>query len=401
MLELKPRGGWYHVSGNTSRGGKLHRRATGVRVGGRENYAKAKQRLREIEDEILREERAALEQATGVPQPAPEVSAYPTLTEWVAFYKDKYQHTTKKGVPMSPRTLKTENGNLVHALALFGERRLDTFVPVEDQNLYLKTRRGALHRQSKTKEISESTIVREVSVLTKVWGYAKAKYTELAAGVFKNLTYDMPVRHRIVTDEEAAIFLPRLVHGLRRLYRFYRYTGCRLEGAMSIDPAKHIDWEHHFVSVWEKGCKREEDRRRVPMYPIVETLLREELAENPRLWMDLKPKRVSKQFAQACKGRKRAWRGEEPRPAIVPNITPHVLRHTFGWAWLTGRNPGGRVGDIYKLSKILGHKSVEVTQKHYAYLGDHDLAEAMFGDDHKNISTGSHRGPETPPVQGL
>jgi integrase len=43
------------------------------------------------------------------------------------------------------------------------------------------------------------------------------------------------------------------------------------------------------------------------------------------------------------------------------------MRHTFGWRWLKGG------GDIYAFSKILGHASVAVTEKHYAKLLDEDL----------------------------
>ena len=51
-------------------------------------------------------------------------------------------------------------------------------------------------------------------------------------------------------------------------------------------------------------------------------------------------------------------------------ITPHALRHTFGTRWLQAG------GDIYKLSKILGHSSVAVTEAHYAHLLKEDLVAA-------------------------
>ena len=47
-----------------------------------------------------------------------------------------------------------------------------------------------------------------------------------------------------------------------------------------------------------------------------------------------------------------------------------VLRHTFGTRWLQAG------GDIYKLSKILGHSSVAVTEAHYAHLLKEDLVAA-------------------------
>jgi integrase len=51
-------------------------------------------------------------------------------------------------------------------------------------------------------------------------------------------------------------------------------------------------------------------------------------------------------------------------------ITPHALRHTFGTRWLQAG------GDIYKLSKILGHSSVAVTEAHYAHLLKEHLVAA-------------------------
>jgi len=56
--------------------------------------------------------------------------------------------------------------------------------------------------------------------------------------------------------------------------------------------------------------------------------------------------------------------------ARVTHLTPHTLRHTFGTRWLQAG------GDIYKLSRILGHSSVAVTEAHYAHLLKDDLVAA-------------------------
>ncbi len=45
-------------------------------------------------------------------------------------------------------------------------------------------------------------------------------------------------------------------------------------------------------------------------------------------------------------------------------------RHTFGTRWLQAD------GDIYKLSRILGHSSVAVTEAYYAHLLKDDLVAA-------------------------
>jgi integrase len=56
--------------------------------------------------------------------------------------------------------------------------------------------------------------------------------------------------------------------------------------------------------------------------------------------------------------------------AKIPTITPHAVRHTFGTRCLQSG------AHIYKLSKILGHSSVAVTEAHYAHLLKEDLVAA-------------------------
>lgn len=55
--------------------------------------------------------------------------------------------------------------------------------------------------------------------------------------------------------------------------------------------------------------------------------------------------------------------------------TPHALRQTFGTRWL----PAG--GDIYKLSKVLGHSSLAVTETHYAQRKCPENAAASLTDN--------------------
>jgi len=52
---------------------------------------------------------------------------------------------------------------------------------------------------------------------------------------------------------------------------------------------------------------------------------------------------------------------------IKKDITPHSLRNNFGRRFLMAG------GDIYTLSRVLGHSSVEVTEKAYLDLSDEDL----------------------------
>lgn len=93
------------------------------------------------------------------------------------------------------------------------------------------------------------------------------------------------------------------------------------------------------------------------MQPDAKAALEEQLDEEGRLWTQ-NPQRLREVLAEGC------------ARAGIPTLSPHVLRHTFGTRWLQAG------GDIYKLSKILGHSSVGVTEAHYAHLLKDDLVAA-------------------------
>ena len=71
------------------------------------------------------------------------------------------------------------------------------------------------------------------------------------------------------------------------------------------------------------------------------------------------PNYVSRRFKGLCE-----------RSGVV-NLKFHDLRHTFAARLLTKGVP------IYKVSKILGHSSVVVTEQHYGHLSLADLREAI------------------------
>jgi len=66
-------------------------------------------------------------------------------------------------------------------------------------------------------------------------------------------------------------------------------------------------------------------------------------------------------------------RGRARRP--VEEVPPHDLRHTFAGLFLASG------GDIFKLSKILGHSSVAITQQVYAH-----LHPSAFAEDYSRVS---------------
>lgn len=95
----------------------------------------------------------------------------------------------------------------------------------------------------------------------------------------------------------------------------------------------------------------------MPMQPDARAALEEQLDDEGRLWTQ-NPQRLREVLAEGC------------ARARIPTLSPHALRHTFGTRWLQAG------GDIYKLSKILGHSSVAVTEAHYAHLLKEDLVAA-------------------------
>ncbi len=129
--------------------------------------------------------------------------------------------------------------------------------------------------------------------------------------------------------------------------------GCRLDEIRDIDSRRDIDWRRGTVHV--TGPFRKE--RDVPMQPDARSAIEERLDEEGRLWTQ-NPQRLREVLAEGC------------ARAKIPALSPHALRHTFGTRWLQAG------GDIYKLSKILGHSSVGVTEAHYAHLLKDDLVAA-------------------------
>jgi len=153
-------------------------------------------------------------------------------------------------------------------------------------------------------------------------------------------------------DEEARL-LDALHPRFQRFTRFALGTGARLDEIRNIDPQRDINWQDGTVHVIGKFRKE----RDIPMQPDAQAALAEQIEAEGRLWKQ-NPQRLREVLAQGAERAK------------IARVTPHALRHTFGTRWLQAG------GDIYKLSKILGHSSVAVTESHYAHLLKDDLVAA-------------------------
>jgi len=274
-------------------------------------------------------------------------STIPSFAEWWAIYKKTY-------TPL--KSARNRDAQIVaHFLPHFGATPLDE-ITKSDIVRYLNFRRAqktASPGHKTRRQISESTVRRERSLLQAIFERAIEEGHDFK-NPFRGIKRgkDKP-RTRVLSLDEEAVLLDALHPRFQRFVRFALGTGARLDEIRGIDPDRDINWPDGTVHVIGKFRKE----RDIPMQPDAQTALAEQIEAEGRLWKQ-NPQRLREVLAEG------AVRTD------MPNITPHALRHTFGTRWLQAG------GDIYKLSKILGHSSVAVTEAHYAHLLKDDLVAA-------------------------
>jgi integrase len=280
-----------------------------------------------------------------------EVKQTPTLSEW---WK-RYRSAKKKGALTWERE---ERMMKLHWLPQLGNLPLDDIKQSHiERTLNWRRKKGA----------AEGTVTREQSLLHAVFQsavdddiIAKNPLRKIARSSYKTRTQVLTE-----TDQDKVLAIASPMFG--RWMRFLLGTGLRFAEAQRLT-APDIDWGAPAVTVTGKGKNGEPKVRTVPLLdPLLVTILREQLEENAT-----QPKRQRMQRGAALWPQSHLmWRNELVRyttKAGVGFFTPHVLRHSFATRYLQSG------GDIYVLSKILGHASVTVTEKVYAHLVHTDVA---------------------------
>lgn len=354
-MGLKARGGvWYFAKKIR---GKLRRISTGFPVATKTSKDAAKRRATEIELEIR----------SGVHGWSKEI---PTIRDyWTETYRPTY--TMRKRAPHR------DDQVMAHALPVLGSFRLDE-IKKSDCEKYLNARRQSLSAnpfRKTPKPISEGTVQRERSFLHTFFQRAVEDELINQNPWRKVKRLDYKARHRVLAMENQGELLRRLSPRFQRFVLFLLGTGLRLGECRGIDPAKDLHLHERWVRVTGKFGKT----REVPVPTALVAVIEAQLTADGVLWRQ-DPQRLREVLANACKGREDApprisRRGKKvvarQARATLPHLSPHDLRHTFGHRWLVGG------GDIYTLSRILGHASVAVTEKHYAYLLTENLRSAM------------------------
>lgn len=164
----------------------------------------------------------------------------------------------------------------------------------------------------------------------------------------------------IQTKEEITRLLLECPRGIREIVTLAVGTGMRLDELLHLQHAD-VSIERRLITVHRgrQGSTKSGKARRVPILNSVLPFLRE-LALKRDGAMLVFPGEKGKPRTKP--GVREPFKQAVARVGLPSSLRFHDLRHTFASHWVLDG------GDIFRLSKILGHSSVVVTQKTYAHL---------------------------------
>jgi integrase len=181
------------------------------------------------------------------------------------------------------------------------------------------------------------------------------------------------------TDDEIRTFLVAANEEDAKVFAFYAsavYTGMRA-GELAGLHWGDVSFERRLLTVQRSfsGPTKAEDVRYVPILdPLLPLLRQRRLATNNRLVF---PNDAGEMFDQSARIFQESFHRVLKRAgfAMIERdgklrryIRFHDLRHTFASQWVM------KGGDLFKLQKILGHKTVQMTMR-YAHLAPHAFSE--------------------------
>lgn len=175
------------------------------------------------------------------------------------------------------------------------------------------------------------------------------------------------------SSEQITRLLVECAPAIRSLVAVLVGTGMRLDEALHLH-WDDVDLDHRLLTVHRgrKGMPKSGKMRRVPIFDSVLTVLREmRLARGDRsmLWPDSR-RRPGKARTQPWI--RKAFHAAVRAAGLPEAMRIHDLRHSFASLFLLDG------GDIFKLSRILGHSSVTITERTYAHLRP-DAYEGDYG----------------------
>lgn len=252
------------------------------------------------------------------------------ISNWLAFCARYYTARTQE---LYAAYIKEFDGYLANDGDIFTTQSLDAYID------------GKLRDGMKKRSIN----VRLTVIKSYAKWYASHFHVENQAKPIKMLKQDPP-NQRVLSEREYVKVLAIAQGQDRDIIVFLGNTGLRLAEFISLKWA-NIDPDLKFLSVVGKGNKI----RVIPLNDVCREILR-------RLPQDVE----TPIFAHGSRYRVQRLCKRLAKKAGIPRFGPHSLRHRFATELM-------RQGvSIYKISKILGHASIAITEQIYIHFCQED-----------------------------
>lgn len=347
----------------------------GGEVNGRKAEAAAKKRAAQLKEQHA--EKKTLEKHGALPKTTEQVRML--FTDWWMTYR-----TTHSIAEKNEDTRKRDDEIMVHWMPFFEGKWLDEITKIDCTRAYNSRSHAFTAHKRKTKtRLTRGTVLRECRLVHGIFRQAveNKKVTGLTenpmkgVGTLKKGEREPSRAHRVLSEEDQ----PKLIaamqtpvkdatgHMVRMDERYVRFVEFMLEVGIRIDELLNEFFADNgeYIHVQGKFSKERDVRLTRKGRRLLDEQWADQGHERSRRpagggpwWQN--EQRFREVMAKACER------------AGIMHLSPHDLRHTFGHRYLV------RGGDIYDLSKILGHSSVAVTERHYAYLRKEDVGAKML-----------------------
>ena len=224
-------------------------------------------------------------------------------------------------------------------------------------------------RDKRLEEVSASTVSLELRGLKAAFNVAKKwGIVNINTVVGVSLPKVVDYRVRRLLDSEVSSLLEKVDNpDYKDLILIYLNTGARRAELLPPNFGwMNVNWEKKTLIFHGKGDKT----RWVPMNETVEFILRRRRDAGEESPFKFRPDTVTH-------GVKRYM-----RKASIEDACTHTLRKTFGSRLLETK-----AADIYEISRLLGHSSVIVTERHYLSILDENFHRAVGTLDSNNQSS--------------
>ncbi|MEK3716257.1 tyrosine-type recombinase/integrase [Paenibacillus sp. FSL R7-0333] len=281
-----------------------------------------------------------------------------TLKLFMLYLKSEFQIEEVK---------KVQTGHMRHYIKYLRERGKYTVVAAS-KSKYNNHPEG---RKDYNSEVSTSTIsnyVRNIKVFFNYLYQVEKEITKNPMENIENPKVERKLKQTLSPNQLKGIFNhfeSSTFHGYRNLVitRLLLDTGMRIGECLSILP-ENIDFQHKSIHV--TNAKNKQERFVYFSYKTANELkswlrYKDRYSESPYMFPTTKGTQLE------VRNYERALRQAGEKAGV--HVHPHLLRNNFAKYYIL------HGGDWFSLCRILGHSSVEVTQKAYLDFSDEEIAK--------------------------